>query len=95
MLAACRGSPQSGHQAAFHAKQGPLHMEPIAVQLHKMPAQPEGGRRARNRAAGRNKKSAAFYKLCHEYETKGHCTIVDCDYAHGKDMLETRLQEKE
>ena len=90
----CRGSPAAGHQASFHPRQA-LPTEPMAVQQNKMPAQAETGKRGRRRGGRARKNIQAFYKLCHEFEQKGHCTIVDCEYAHGQDMLDTRLQDSQ
>jgi len=90
----CRGSPASGHQASFHPREA-MDSVPMSVQLNKMPAQPETGRRRGNRGGKKARKSAAFYKLCVEFEEKGHCTIVGCEYAHGQDMLDERRMEKE
>lgn len=70
--------------------------QPLAVQLHKMPAQPDTGvgrrHRTHRRGVGRGPK---YFKTCREFSEKGHCTARECQYAHGKDMLDTRLQEKE
>lgn len=90
----CRGSPAAGHQASFHPRQA-LPSEPVAVQQNKMPAQAEAGKRGRHRGGRARKKPQAFYKLCHEFEQKGHCTVVDCEYAHGQDMLDTRNQDNQ
>ncbi|KAL3145657.1 hypothetical protein ABBQ32_003195 [Trebouxia sp. C0010 RCD-2024] len=90
-----RGSPTAGHKPPLHHKATGVE-QPLAVQLHKMPAQPDtgAGRRHRpNRKGGA--KNPNHYKLCREFMEKGHCNGGDCAFAHGKDMLDTRLQEKE
>lgn len=91
----CRGTPASGHQAGFRPRQAAPE-QPVAVQLNKMPAQAEAGKKkGRHKGSGRNKRSKNFYKMCREFEQKGHCTIVDCDFAHGQDNLDVRIREKE
>ena len=61
-----------------------------------MPAQPDMGRKHRaKRRGGGGRNNPNHFKLCRQFAEKGHCTAVDCDFAHGKDMLDTRLQEKE
>ena len=90
----CRGSPASGHQASFHPREA-VDSVPVSVQLNKMPAQPETNRRRGTRGGKKARKSAAFYKLCVEFEEKGHCTVLGCENAHGQDMLDNRRMEKE
>ena len=91
----CRGSPSAGHQVAFCPKQTAPE-QPLSVQLHKMPEKPEmGKKRKKNRPHKSRAPGASHYKLCHEFQVKGHCTAVDCDFAHGQDVLDARNQERE
>ncbi|DBA84516.1 hypothetical protein WJX77_012125 [Trebouxia sp. C0004] len=89
-----KGAPASGHQASFHPREAKDSV-PMSVQLNKMPAQPETVRRRSTRGGKKTRKSAASYKLCVEFEEKGHCKILGCEYAHGQDMLDKRRMEKE
>ena len=98
-LVVSRGGPAAGHQAAFHPRATGVE-QPVAVQLNKMPAQPsDSSRRRRTRhhrgGGGGGRSNPNHYKLCREFSEKGHCTAVDCAFAHGKDMLDTRLQQRE
>lgn len=86
-----RGGPAAGHQAAFR----PRHTapeQPLAVQLNKMPNKPDMGKQRKPRRRG---STSSYFKLCREFEEKGHCNARDCQFAHGKDMLDTRMQERE
>lgn len=98
-LVICRGSPSAGHQAGFHPRATGVE-QPVAVQLNKMPAQPGNSHHKRKPkhhrgGGGGGCSNPNHYKLCREFADKGHCTAVDCAFAHGKDMLDTRLQQKE